>query len=302
MIWVLVDVSYLAYRALHSVGDLSHDDVPTGIVFGFLQQLREICFDDRIRSNKVAIFAESRRSIRAEGYPEYKQKRRAERTDEEIERIRTMRRQLNELTSKVLPEIGFPVFKQDGLESDDVLAAAADSLTATKTPERLGVMITSDGDLYQCISNKVHWYDPMRRLYYDVPSFKAAKGIPPFDWAEVKAIGGCKTDNVEGVKGVAEETAIKYIKGDLPIHHKTHARIISPEGRATIKRNRGLVTLPHRATEYINLPSHVEYNADAFFRHCERFGLKSVFRERDAWEQFLSGDLFRTRKRGEVPR
>lgn len=302
MTWVLVDVSYLAYRALHSVGDLSHDDVPTGIIFGFLHQLREVCFDDRIRSNKVAIFAESRRSLRVEVYPDYKQKRRAERTDEEIERIRTMRLQLNELTSKVLPEIGFPVFQQDGLESDDVLAAAADSLTAAKTPERLGVMITSDGDLYQCISSKVHWYDPMRRLYYDVPTFKADKGVLPFDWGEVKAIGGCKTDNVDGIEGVSETTAIKYVRGELPVHHKTHGRITSPTGKATIKRNRELVVLPHCDTKPVRLPDRVDYDVDVFFRYCERFGLKSILRERDGWDKFLTGEPFRTRRRGEVLR
>ena len=42
MVWVLIDVSWLAYRALHAVGDMEHEEIPTGVIYGFFQQLKSM--------------------------------------------------------------------------------------------------------------------------------------------------------------------------------------------------------------------------------------------------------------------
>lgn len=305
--WVLVDVSFIAYRALHSVGNLEFDDVPTGVIFGFFTQLRQICSDPRIRSSKIAIFCDSRTSKRAKIYPNYKLRRQTERPPEEVARIHCMRDQVDELTHRVLPAVGFTIYHQEGLESDDLIALASRELSKQQKPgdhrgrvvSRQGVMVTADGDLYQCITPSVHWFDPQRGLYHNPSTFLEAKGIECSKWGEVKALSGCHSDNVEGIRGVGEKTAIRYLNGDLPPKHKIHQAIVSGAGRATAQRNRELVVLPHKDTTPFELKD-PKYDTDAFFDECKRFGLASIIEEKKAWISFLHGTPFKMRKRGEL--
>lgn len=300
MIWVLVDVSYLAYRAMHAVGDLENEDVPTGVIFGFFHQLRQICLDRRIQSNRVAIFCDSRTSLRKRAHPPYKEKRWTERTQEEIEKVRTMRTQVELLSSEVLPEIGFPVHQQEGLESDDTIAWVANRISTDARlrleTDRKAVMVTSDGDLFQSITEHVHWFDPQRDRYLTPTAFAEWKGVPPSTWGEVKALSGCSSDCVAGVPGVGEATAIRFLKGELPPRLKAHQSIVSR--RDVVDRNRRLVVLPHEATEPVVLRE-PRYDAGEFFRQCKRFGLLSVLRDKESWAKFFDGRFHRVRRRGE---
>jgi len=285
MKWVLVDLSYLAHRARHATGNLEFEDIPTGVMYGFFSQLYEICKSPAVSSNRVLIFTDSRRSYRTRAFPDYKRKRREERTEEEQEQIRIMYKQVNKLKNKILPAIGFPVFKQVGLESDDLIAYVAQHLTRI---EREGVIVTSDGDLYQCISRYVTWYDPQRRLLMDVKSFKKLKGIHPRKWRKVKAIAGCSTDGVPGLKGIGEKGAIKYLKGELPEHHKQYATISG--SKQEIKRWGRLTILPHKKVKPFKwrMP---KYDSKAFFAFCERYHMLSYLNpvKQEQWARFFRG-------------
>lgn len=296
MTWVLVDVSYLAYRAQYSLRGLSHEDYPTGVIYGFFDQLLSLCRDPRVDSNKVALFFDSRKSHRKKAYPRYKQKRVEERGEEELKQIRAMYEQIRVLRTEILPEMGVAVYRQVGLESDDLIAQAAKGLHG---PSRKAVIVTADGDLYQCITEGVHWYDPLR-AYHDPLTFYAKKGIASEKWGRVKTLAGCSSDNVEGIPGVGEKTAIRYLLGALPSTYKSYKAIRSDKGRKIIKRNKRLVVLPHKKTKPVELRE-PKYDADAFFRAMERFGIVSYLegRKRKTWESFFRANGRKMRKRGE---
>ncbi len=308
MIWALIDSSWLAYRALFGLGDLrgGDKDAPTGVLYGFFEQLRTVCQDPLVQTNKAAIFFDSRKSYRAVAYPLYKQKRKQQRTPEELALFHVMHEQMKLLRSEILPAVGFPVFRQTGLESDDLIALAARKLSDTGRGLKQAVIITADGDLYQCVSDSVHWYDPTRSQYVDPAAFFSRwLGIVPSQWAMVKAIAGCKSDNVKGVQGVGEPTAICYVLGMLPVERKRHEAITSADGKAIIARNLKLVQLPHEKTKDFKLKT-PQYDADAFFRFCERYGMKSYLKgpKHREWGAFFRGDLLprevrRVRRRGE---
>ena len=282
--WVLVDLSYLAYRAMNTVGHLQHGELKTGVMFGFFNQLRMICQDPKVQSNKVGIFIDSRHSVREEFYPDYKKKRKQERTPEDIKRLSIMWQQIRVLVKEVLPAVGIPTYRQKGLESDDLMAMAAVRL---KTFDGGAVVIvTGDGDLYQCINNRVSWYDPGRRKFYNEATFRAEKGIAAKLWGQVKALAGCHSDNVKGIPGIGEATAIKYLTGTLPMHQKAYQKI---RVASDIKlRNQKLVLLPHHLTKpfQIREPS---YNPDAFFKFAKKYGLISFTKDRDRWLSFFAG-------------
>ena len=295
--WVLIDLSYLAHRARYATKDLQWEDFCTGVLFGFWEQLRAICSDWRVRSNRVLLCFDSRQSYRRLSYPQYKAHRREDLTAEERAQIQVMHDQVNLLRSEILPAVGFQICRQTGCESDDVMAQIASQIESS--PDQTAIMITADGDLWQCITPRVSWYDPARERLFDPSSFCAAKGISPTHWGMVKAIAGCDGDGVEGIRGVGWKTAVRYLNKELPPHHKTYASIISPEGKAVIERNKTLVVLPHPKTQPVELRE-PDYSTEAFFSFCERYGFRTYLKEpkQSEWKAFLTGGRVKTRKRG----
>ena len=305
MLQILVDLSYLAHRAFHAMGSLQFEDIPTGVVYGFWEQIRTLAIDPHIRSNQLFFFYDSRQSYRRQFWPPYKAQRQ-EYTEEQIQQRVILNTQIDMLRDLMLPECGFRVFRQTGCESDDLLAQAARQLSMPTMPRELnGVIVTGDGDLYQCISKEVHWYDPGRSLYHDPLTFWVEKGVCEHQWAMVKAIGGCKSDGVPGVEGVAERTAICFLTQTLKETSQRYKNICSEQGQAVIRRNLALVTLPHPKTRSIDLIPPT-YRPPMFFEFCKNLGLKSYLEgsKRREWDMFFAGVLTGqarqpTRKRGE---
>lgn len=291
--WVIVDVSYLAYRAKYSIEKLDWEDYSTGVIFGLLEQLRTICRDERVNSNKLLLCFDSRKSYRKKAHPWYKAKRHKDLPEEELEQLKIMRQQIR-LLRQELPKLGFSIAHQTGCESDDVMAMAAKDFIGS---DLRAILVTADGDLYQCITEAVHWYDPARNAYYDPRAFLKKKGIASSRWGLVKAIAGCSGDGVPGIPGVGETTAIRYLTGSLPQHLARYKAITSVEGKWLADRNKELVLLPHRKTKPFT-PVPPEYKVASFFGFCEQFGIMSYLREprRSEWVAFLSGDRIHTRR------
>lgn len=294
MKWVLVDLSYLAYRARFSMKGLAHEEIPTGVLFGVFDQLKSICEDLVVYSNKLAIFCDSKKSYRKDKYPFYKGKRHLNMTEEEVQDLKLMHQQIDLLKKEIFPEIGIPVYLQTGLESDDLIAKAAQDLTKK---QQGGIIVSSDGDLFQCITHMVTWYNPQKELHYTISTFAGEKGIEPHKWGKVKAIAGCSTDDVPGVKGVGEKTAILYLQGKLDAKYKAYQSI--RESKDIIKRNKEIVCLPHQETQSIELVS-PSFDQKAFFRFCKKYGMASFLKNKKEWEAFFQGPAYtniRTRRR-----
>ena len=218
-------------------------------------------------------------------------------TEEEREQLYAMYDQINLLRGEILPAIGFRILRQTGCESDDLMAQAA--IQIEKRGER-AIIVTADGDLWQCITDQISWFDPLRRKFFDPRIFEKDKGIPPNEWRWVKALAGCHTDNVSGVPGVGEKTAIKFLLHRLPRHHKTHKAIESKAGVSIFNRNKELVVLPYPKTKSISLEN-PDYKVEVFFEYCKRYGFLSYLKDpkRSEWEAFFNGDQVKTRKRWE---
>ena len=284
--WMLIDLLYMAHRARFALRGLESGDVKTGILFGFFEQLYHVCSMPIFQSNKVAVFVDSPESFRTRVFPDYKKKRASHRTEEERNQITLMYCQIDELHYDILPEIGIPVQTQEGLESDDLLAMAALYLEMIKEP---GVLVTGDSDLWQAVNNYVRWFDPQRNILHDEESLLRTKGITPFQWAKVKALGGCSTDNVPGVHGIGEKGAIDFVTGKT-LTNKKFNLIKNAIQSGEVQKWASLVCLPHERTKPIKLAPY-EYNPDAFFRFCERYQMESYLRGsgRKKWDAFFKG-------------
>lgn len=238
--WLVLDVSYLCHRAFHVNKGLSWKGISTGVVFGFLKSVTFL--KDEFQTDRVAFCFEHPHLFRRDLYPSYKRKRSAqERTEEEKESYHVLSIQISELRRRYLPRIGFKnIFCHYGMESDDIMASIA--LNCPEDEEV--ILVTADSDLLQCLRSNVSIYSPQKRKILIEAWFLSQYGIPARKWALVKAIAGCPTDEVRGVKGVGEITALKYLTDRLPDGVQRRA-ILSAEGRAIVRRNQLLVKLPH---------------------------------------------------------
>jgi len=247
--YLLLDCNYLCHRAKHTTGDLSFGGSATGVIYGFLKSLSG--FQDLFRTSNFVFCWDSETSKRKEIYPEYKANRdKKEYTDEEIEFDRAFRKQMKKLRTTYLPMIGFRnVFVQRGYESDDVLASICLELSI----ENEIIIITSDKDLYQCIAPNISFYNPQTNKTLTFQGFKKQYGMYPVSWGRVKALAGCVTDNIRGVEGVGEKTAIKYLTGNLKTNSKVFQRMMSQEGADIRIRNENLVCLPMEGTQQFKL-------------------------------------------------
>jgi len=286
MKWVLIDLSYLAHRARYAMSDLEYEDIPTGVMYGFFEQLLATCKNPPVCSNKILIFTDSKKSYRQRAFPDYKKKRKENRTPEEQEQIRIMYQQVNKLRDKILPKLGIPVYKQVGLESDDLIADAANILTERKEE---AVIITADGDLYQCISPYVKWYDPGRELLMDENAFQEKYGIHPDQWGQVKSLAGCSSDGVPGLPGIGEKTALKYITGETVTPKRKETIDNSQE---EIKKWEKLVILPHHKTKSVEIKE-PEYKSKLFFKFAEHYNILTYLKpaKREQWIKFFRGNF-----------
>lgn len=289
MRWLLIDGGWLAHRVRHSFGsDWKVSEDPTGFLFGLLDQLRVLCHDPRFQSNRLAIFLDSRSSRRRRLLPGYKKNRISITSEERIE-LDAMRGQMKIAVKEIFPRIGISTYEQDGYEADDLIASAADVLSGT---DQFGVIITGDGDLYQCITSHVTWYNPTRRLYYTERSFFSEKGIEADRWGGVKALAGCVSDCVVGVKGVGEKIAIRYLQGVLPGHLKVWRTITCEGGIRLIRANRRLVVLPFEGTKPV-LVHEPAYSLDGFTQVCNAYRLGPLLygKRWQEWKRILTNKM-----------
>jgi len=218
---ILIDAPNLCYIAHYAMGELSNDDVPTGVTFGFLNYVLSIA--TKFEDNDLVFCFDSKKSWRKLILPSYKANRdEKEYTDEELWLFEHLHRQVMELRSDILPNLGFNnVFMSVGFEADDLIAHLVNQYAG----KRDIVIVSSDEDLYQCLQPRVRIYKVKSKKVYTASAFKKEYDITPDKWADVKAIAGCSSDNLKGVFGVGEKTAIKFWKGELKPNSKAYQQI-----------------------------------------------------------------------------
>jgi len=251
---LLLDCNNLCYRARHSMKDigLSTDLLRTEIIFNFILTIGKL--SDKFKTNKFVFAWDSRKNFRKEKFPFYKANRKDERKTEEQEFLDNIAYpQFTTLRRSVLNDMGFRnILIQTGMEADDIIAKVSKD-----NWEKEQTIISTDKDLFQLLTDKCQIFrmlpSSINILYTKKAFMDEWKGIIPLQWSELRSISGDYSDNIPGITGVGEPTALKYLIGELKSHHKTFINIDSEEGKEIIKRNREIVTLPHSEMRSIEL-------------------------------------------------
>jgi len=229
------------------MGKLRYEDSATGVIYGFLKQIPHL--QEMFNTERVVFCWDSIHSKRQKIFPNYKKKRTdryKELDEDEVKFEKEFRYQMKQLRKIYLKKIGYRnVFMQKGYEGDDIMASICKRLPEYDS----AILVTSDHDMYQCLQYNISIYNGTSFPIMTNQLFKKKFGLSSNDWCIVKALAGCSTDEVPGIKGVGEKTAIKYLKGELKPTSKIYKKMQTPESKKIYERNRKLVFLPMKGTK-----------------------------------------------------
>jgi DNA polymerase-1 len=222
---LLVDVSPISYivafRDGRKAGTKSQAAVAVEIAMGIKTYIRDMV-KDVSPAAVILVFDSPVATLRASLLTCYKAQRVETRKayDEEQKKLNAARMEAVEgmfLAPSLRP--GCNVLRKDGYEADDLLAAFVHGLRLNpmgeRMPARQRIMIaTSDADMSQLLDfANVDILDVGKRQYITQKSFALKEGYPPSWIPAIKAISGDKSDNIPGIKGVGEKTALKFLSG-----------------------------------------------------------------------------------------
>jgi len=293
----VVDCNYICHKARFTTGDLSYKGTPTGVLFGFFQQILNIA--ESFSTTNFVFAWDSKKSFRKQVFPAYKEKRHGDMTEEDRKSLYAAYDQMNLLSEELLEEIGFVNnLRQVGIEGDDIMA---ELVLDEKFRHLFFTMVASDKDLYQILSSRCNMMNTQgeRFTFYKEKDFIKDYGITPRQWIKVKQIAGCSSDEIPGcgrefgnpeniVARIGEKIACDYILGKLKSTTKAYQRIESEEGQKIIQFNEQLVKLPHPRTKEIVLQKD-KLDLDKFAGVCEEFGFREFLDERwEEWERLFN--------------
>ena len=198
---VLVDGSSYLYRAFHALPPLmTSAGLPTGAVKGVLNMLRSLRkqYPDSVIT---VIFDAKGPTFRDELFVEYKAQRPPMPDD--------LRVQIEPLHDCV-KALGFPFLCVEGVEADDVIGTLAYSSTLAESPV---VISTGDKDMAQLVNDHVSLVNTMYNTTLDIDGVAEKFGIGPELIIDYLALMGDKSDNIPGVPGVGEKTALGLLVG-----------------------------------------------------------------------------------------
>jgi DNA polymerase-1 len=254
------------------MGDLSFEDKKVGILFGYLKQVLSIA--NKFDTNKFIFAWDSKESKRKELFPEYKANRHYDKTPEEEELDAIAYSQFDTIRKEVIPTIGFKNnFMVKGYEADDIIA----SITKRYNAEEF-LIVSSDNDLLQLLSDHVKIYNIKTKTSYNEAQMIKDYNISHVLWPKVKAIAGCNSDAIPGVRGVGEKTAIKYLNDQLKPESSSYQEIENFIKYGDYKRNIQLVTLPYRKLDFM-IYKQKETSYKGMYSICEKYGFQSLLKK-----------------------
>ena len=179
------------------------------------------------------------RTFRRKLYKPYK----AQRKPQDPDIIKQM-----EYASRLAALIGYPFINNELYEADDILGMIGkyNSERGVDT-----VIVSSDRDLYQLIGNHTFIFSPKNKELIDKANLYLKYKLTPEQWVELKILQGDRSDNIPGIPGIGEVTALKLMQqfGSIDSiyshmgYHKPGIRDLLKQGESVIQLTRQLVTI-----------------------------------------------------------
>ena len=218
-------------------------------------------------------------TFRRKMYPQYKAQRKPH--DEDIARQMTY-------ASRLAALVGYPFINNELYEADDVLGMIS-RLAGENDMDT--ILVSSDKDLYQLLNDYTFIYSSRIRDVLDESWLMGTYNLTPAQWIELKIIQGDRSDNIPGIPGIGEVTALKAMQQYGSIENiynhlgsmKPRVKMLFEAGRDSIPLTRDLVTIVTDYTkigltlDMFNLTDRYESEALDLLRELELYSLLDIF-------------------------
>lgn len=205
--FMIIDGNALLHRAWHALPPLTtQKGEVVNAVFGFTQILIK-ALKDIAPEYCVVTFDKKAPTFRHERYAAYKATR-VKQPQELYDQILRIK--------QILHGFGIPIFEQEGYEADDIIATLVDRVIRHDADIE-PIIVTGDMDTLQLVDERIKVYTLKKGIAETVIFDEAAvreryDGLSPSDLTLYKALRGDPSDNIPGVKGIGEKTAIELVK------------------------------------------------------------------------------------------
>lgn len=198
---VLVDGSSYLYRAFHAFPTLTNSaGEPTGAMYGVLNMLKSLI--SQVQPSHIAVVFDAKgKTFRDEMFEQYKSHRPPMPDD--------LRKQIQPLHD-IIRALGIPLLVIEGVEADDVIGTLA--VAASKANQKV-LISTGDKDMAQLVDDNIMLINTMNNTLLDRDAVIEKYGIPPELIIDYLALMGDSADNIPGVAGVGEKTALGLLQG-----------------------------------------------------------------------------------------
>lgn len=269
---IMVDGNNLLFRSYYATaynGNFMKNSkgFPTNALFGFVNMMNKI-IDDEVPSHIIVAFDKGK-TFRHEFYKEYKAGRLEMPTELGLQFPKA---------KELLNAMGIKYYEIDNYEADDIIG------TVSKLCDREGYkgnIISSDKDLLQLISDNVGMklLKSKDSIRYNLVTFRRDWGIEPIKIIDLKALMGDSSDNIPGVKGIGEKTALKLIQDYNSIDGVYEAiNKLTPGVRKKLEEHKDDAYNSYKlATIYKNVP--IEFSIDDLKYQGPTDKLNDIYRE-----------------------
>ena len=272
----LIDGSSFIFRAFFALPPLTNSSgLPTQAIYGFTTMTLKF-----IKAYQpeylLVVFDAGRETFRNRMYQDYKSNR-PEAPPQLIPQFPYIR--------KVLEALHVPLLELEGFEADDLIATLARHFTGRDT----GVVVVSgDKDLMQLVNESVRLFDPMKEKWIGVPEVKEKFGVDPERVIEVMGLMGDAVDNIPGVKGIGEKTAVALIQRFQSLENlfdhlddleKTDLRAADRIRKTLLEGKEAAFLSRDLARVRTDAPIEVELEQIRYRGLCDREKLRALFAE-----------------------
>ena len=202
---IMIDGNNLMFRSYYATaynGNFMNNSkgFPTNALFGFVNMIHKIINEEN--PEYVIVAFDKGKTFRHQEYEDYKGGR--------VETPDELKKQFP-IAKDLLTAMGIKYYEIDNYEADDIIGTFAKFCDDDK--DFIGTIVSSDKDLLQLISKDVDIKLLKQKDYirYNEKTFEEAYGIKPINVIDLKALMGDSSDNIPGVKGVGEKTALKLL-------------------------------------------------------------------------------------------
>ena len=203
---ILVDGNNLLFRSYYATAYTGNfmrnsEGFPTNGLFGFVNMINKIISEEK--PTYIAVAFDVGKTFRHEKYSEYKGGR--DETPDDLKKQFPV-------AKKILDAMGIKYLECPGYEADDIIGTLAKMVDIDD--DFIATIISSDKDLLQLISNDVEVkllkQKDFIRMNHD--TFVETYGVEPIRMVDLKGLMGDSSDNIPGVKGIGEKTALKLLQ------------------------------------------------------------------------------------------